>query len=138
MTANCTGGRMVTGWRSFKYLFTIARLHVEAGREHCINYGIGYEPTFLDGLRVALYDFLFNHIIYCHDYRSYIVWEHVKVPTIKESCALVIRLYTPREFRGMGIASALLDEIPHDNVLTYHKGVNCEEIGRVYKRYKDR
>lgn len=110
----------------------ITKNHYDAAIEHIESNGLNHKPTMFQAFRVTLHDILFNKTIYLSEYKSHLVYEVIKMPTLGIRMANVIRVYVPKEHRGKGAVSKMLD-VAHkkEDVIISGKG-NYGEIGRLY------
>ncbi len=95
-----------------------------------------FSPRWIDVFIQTLGDFLCRKIIVDKETGSHIVYEVVQrryLPDRPKS-ALITGAYTPKSHRGKKIISKMLDSIPLKSIITADKGVNNEEIARLYRR----
>lgn len=116
--------------RFIKIITQITNNHLNAAKEHINKYAIEHTPTLLQALRMTIYDYCFNKVMFDERTGSHLVYEVIKVPTLGIRSANVIRMYVPKEFRGQGVVSSLLDKIP-EKVVISSKG-RYGEVGRLY------
>lgn len=114
--------------------YHISKGHYNAALEHCSNYGLEHKPTMLQAFITTLSDYILNKTIYCKESKSYVVYEKVNKRTIGLKANLVVAMYTPKELRGQGYVSKLLDNI--DGVVIVPQGEDENEVGRLYARRK--
>ena len=103
--------------------------HHTVAKEHIENYGLTHKTTWMQAIRITVYDIIFNNTVYDKDTSSYIVYEINKVYTVGTEYALIVRMYVPKEHRGKKIISRLLDKIPYLTIST--KG-DFGEVGKLY------
>ena len=113
-------------------IWQITKNHYNAALEHIKANDIDHTPTMLQALRMTLYDLIFNKTIFIKEYNAHLVYEVLKVPTLGLRVANVIRIYVPKEHRGKGVASNMLDLIKEKTVIS-GKGKDDEEIARLYR-----
>jgi len=111
-------------------IFKITKNHLTAAKEHIKRENISHTPTLFQALRITLFDLFHNKTIYHKETNSHLVYEIVKVPTLGIRVANVIKIFVPKEHRGQGVASLMLDEIKENTVIS-GKG-KYGEVGRLY------
>ena len=114
-------------------IYQITLNHYNAAVEHIKENNIPYhKPTMFQAFRITLYDLLFNKTIYNKKYKAHLVYEVIKYPTMGMRMANIIRIYVPKEHRGNGVASKLINSINEKYVIS-GKGEDHEEVGRLYR-----
>ena len=89
--------------------------HHTVAKEHIKNYGLAHKTTWLQAIKVTLYDMLFNHTIEIDG--NYIVYGLLYKPHIGVVNAFILSMYVKEEDRGNGKMSELIDKIPYNIVL---------------------
>ena len=112
-------------------IWQVTKNHYDAALEHIHKNKIDHTPTLLQAFRMTAYDMLFNKIVYLPEYKSHLVYEVIRVPTLGARLGNVIRIYVPKEHRGRGAVSKMLD-IAHqtEDVIISGKG-KYGEVGRL-------
>ena len=110
-------------------IFQVTKNHYNAALEHIESSNIEHTPTIFQAFRITLYDLLFNKTIFLNEYKSHLVYEIVKNPALGIRVANVIRVYVPKEHRGKGVVSDMLDLIKEKTVIS-GKG-KYGEVGRL-------
>ena len=111
-------------------LYNITKNHYDVALEHIeLNPTIKHTPTIFQALRMTITDLLLNNTIYDNKTKSHLVYEVIKVPTLGLRTANVIRMYVPKQHRGCGIMSKMLDSIPEHTVLSARGDYG--EVGRL-------
>lgn len=84
---------------------------------------------------MTLEDFLIRNVHYDKHTKSYVVYENVRKRTIGAELRLVTSIYVPPQHRNKGVASALLNHI-HKDILITTRGLPQDEVARLYTRRK--
>jgi GNAT superfamily N-acetyltransferase len=113
-------------------IWQITKNHYNAAIEHIENHNINHTPTLWQALRLTISDLILNKTIYIKKHKSHLVYEIVINPTLGIRVANIIRVYVPKEHRGKGIASLMIDKIPEKTIIS-GKGKEHEEIARLYR-----
>ncbi|MGD2065739.1 MAG: hypothetical protein PVI43_01035 [Candidatus Bathyarchaeota archaeon] len=113
-------------------IWQITKNHYNAALEHIEKNDINHTPTMFQALKVTIYDLIFNHTIYIPEYKSHLVYEVVKMPTLGLRSANVIRIYVPKPHRGKGITSKMLDRVAEKEKIVISGEGKYGEVGRLY------
>ena len=113
-------------------LWQITKNHKTVALEHAKDYGIEHTPTIFQALRMTVYDTLFNKVVFLKEYNSHLVYEVNKVPTLGMEVSNIIRMYVPKEHRGKGVNSLMIEKVKGKIVIGTGEVSKYEEIGRVY------
>jgi hypothetical protein len=98
--------------------------HHTVTKEHIEKYDLTHKTTWLQAIKVTLYDMLFNHTIEIDG--NYIVYCLLYKPHIGVVNALILSMYVKEEDRGNGKMSELIDKIPYDIVLGASYGTSSK------------
>ena len=108
----------------------IIKGHYLAAQEHIKTFSINHKVTYFQAAILTLKDIIRYKHIQIGD--SYLVYQPIHINTLGVKVATVIRVYVPKELRGMGIAHNLRDKIPEKVVIeeiTYADTTKYRTVG---------
>lgn len=113
-------------------IWQITKNHYNAAIEHIKNSSLDHTPTYFQAFRETIHDLIFHKTIYMPEFGSHLVYEVIKKPTLGARLGNVIKIYVPKEHRGKGVVSKMLD-IAHtrESVIISSKG-DYGEVGRLF------
>jgi len=89
--------------------------HMVAAIDHVKNNNLSHKPTWFQVFKVTLYDLIWNKTIEKNG--SYVVYTHIYKPHLGVKIPFVLSMYVPKENRGKGVMSEMLNSIPNKPIL---------------------
>ena len=108
-------------------ILAVAKGHYLVAKEHIENHSIKHTVTWLQVFRVMVTDFIKHKTITIG--RSYIIYNVINKPTLGIKVVDIVSIYVPKEDRGKGVASKLLDAVPYRPIIGDSSEAKYRSIG---------